>query len=248
MGELESPAETLDRPPLEASGLVRTFRQGESEVRAVDGVSLVVEAGELVAVMGPSGSGKSTLLHLLGGLDSPEQGAVMLEGRRISTMGERELSLVRRRRLGFLLQFFSLLPTLSAAENVAFPLLMDGIGDAIYRARLVLEDVGLGSRVDHRPSQLSGGEQQRVALARALVCHPAVVLADEPTGSLDSVSGAEILTLLRKASEAGQAVVMVTHDQRAGSYSNRILKIRDGRLQSEQPGVTGDFVFEAESS
>ncbi len=248
LGEPDRPAEGRDRLPLEATGLVRTFHQGESEVRAVDGVSLVVEAGELVAVMGPSGSGKSTLLHLLGGLDSPEKGEVLLEGRQISAMRERELSLVRRRRLGFLLQFFSLLPTLTAAENVAFPLLMDGIGDAADRARAALGEVGLEDRVDHRPSQLSGGEQQRVALARALVYRPAVVLADEPTGSLDSVSGAEILTLLRQASDAGQAVVMVTHDQRAGSYSNRVLEIRDGQLVGERPGAAEDLVLEAEPS
>jgi putative ABC transport system ATP-binding protein len=244
----KGPAETPDPPPLEAADLVRTFHQGESEVRAVDGVSLVVGAGELVAVMGPSGSGKSTLLHLLGGLDAPEAGEVLLEGRQISMMRERELSLVRRRRLGFLLQFFSLLPTLSAAENVAFPLLMDGVADAIDRARDALGEVGLSDRADHRPSQLSGGEQQRVALARALVYRPAVILADEPTGSLDSVSGAEILTLLRMASEAGQAVVMVTHDERAGSYSHRILEIRDGRLMGERRGAAAGAAFEVESS
>jgi putative ABC transport system ATP-binding protein len=242
------PPEALDRPPLEAVDLVRTFLQGENEVRAVDGISLTVGAGELVAIMGPSGSGKSTLLHLLGGLDSPQKGEVLLEGERISTMPERELSLVRRRRLGFLLQFFSLLPTLSAAENVAFPLLMDGVADATDRARAALGEVGLGDRADHRPAQLSGGEQQRVALARALVSEPAVILADEPTGSLDSVGGAEILTLLRQASEAGQAVVMVTHDERAGSHSNRILEIRDGRLVGEQLGSTGGAVLETESS
>lgn len=231
-------------PPVEAIGLVRGFRQGRKWVRAVDGVSLAVEAGELVAVMGPSGSGKSTLLHLLGGLDSPEKGEVLLEGRRISAMTERELVGLRRRRLGFLLQFFSLLPTLSAVENVAFPLLMDGVADAGGRAQVALEEVGLSKRLDHRPSQLSGGEQQRVALARALVARPAVVLADEPTGSLDSVSGAEILTLLREVSAAGQAVVMVTHDPRACSYSDRIVEIQDGQLVGEHPGIAAEAVFD----
>ena len=245
-GESKGREEVPDRPPLKATGLVRAFRQGESRVRAVDGIGLTIEAGELVAVMGPSGSGKSTLLHLLGGLDVPEKGEVLLEGRRISTMGERELAVLRRRRLGFLLQFFSLLPTLSAKENVAFPLLMDGIADADDRARVALEGVGLGMRLDHRPSQMSGGEQQRVALARALVHRPAVVLADEPTGSLDSANGAEILALLRAASDAGQAVVMVTHDPRAGNYSNRILEIRDGRIVTERLGVAEGVVLGAE--
>ena len=215
---------------IEARDVTRTYQQGEVSIRAVDRVSLSVAEGELVAVMGPSGSGKSTLLHLLGALDRPDGGGVLLEGQLISEMTEHELALVRRRRLGFLLQFFSLLPSLTAAENVAFPLLMDGIRDADRRAMSALEDVGLGHRFDHLPSQLSGGEQQRVALARALVCRPAVVLADEPTGSLDSSSGAEILDLLRRAAEAGQAILMATHDQRAAQYSDRVLEIRDGRI------------------
>jgi putative ABC transport system ATP-binding protein len=227
--------------------LTRTFRQGDTCVRAVDDASLVVNAGELVAIMGPSGSGKSTLLHLLGGLDRPDHGEVLLEGELISGMTERELALVRRRRLGFLLQFFSLLPTLTAVENVAFPLLMDRVSDAERHARAALDGVGLRHRVDHRPSQLSGGEQQRVALARALVHQPAVVLADEPTGSLDSVSGEEILTLLREASEAGQAVVMVTHDERAGDYANRVLEIRDGRLADRAVGPSESRAIEAEA-
>jgi putative ABC transport system ATP-binding protein len=237
----------MQAPPIEAVDLARTFRQGEALVRAVDGVGLVVNSGELVSIMGPSGSGKSTLLHLLGGLDRPDRGEVLLEGERISGMTERELVLVRRRRLGFLLQFFSLLPTLTAAENVAFPLLMDSVPDAEGRACAALERVGLGHRLDHRPSQLSGGEQQRVALARALVHRPAVVLADEPTGSLDSVSGGEILGFLREASEAGQAVAMVTHDQRAGEYSDRVLEIRDGRLVDRESDAIGGRAVEAEA-
>lgn len=221
--------------PITAKRLRRTFLQGETPIHAVDDVSLIIEAGELVAVMGPSGSGKSTLLHLLGGLDSPDAGNVLLEGRDIANLSERQLALLRRRRLGFLLQFFSLLPTLSAIENVAFPLLLDGVAGATEQAQSSLERVGLGHRLTHRPAQLSGGQQQRVALARALVHQPCVVLADEPTGSLDSASGDEILALLRMAADEGQAIVMATHDLRASRYADRVMQIRDGRLHDHPP-------------
>jgi len=225
-------------PPLEATGLTRCFRQGDVEIRAVDGVDVRVDAGELVAIMGPSGSGKSTLLHLLGGIDTPDEGRVRIEGRDISSLPAAELSLVRRRRLGFLLQFFSLLPTMTAIENVAFPLLLDGARDATSRAGEALARVGLEQRASHRPSELSGGEQQRVALARALVVKPAVVLADEPTGNLDSANGSEILSLLRNAADAGQTVAIVTHDPRAAEHADRILQMADGRLAGvESPAV-----------
>jgi putative ABC transport system ATP-binding protein len=216
--------------PLDARGLVRRFHQGTAEILAVDGIDLTVASGELVAIMGPSGSGKSTLLHLLGGIDRPDAGEVLVEGRAISTLAAQELALVRRRRLGFLLQFFSLLPTLTALENVAFPLLLDGVSDATTRARDALERVEMGSRALHRPAQLSGGEQQRVALARALVIEPAIVLADEPTGNLDSVSGREILALLRDAADSGQSVVIVTHDPLAAEHADRIVRMADGRV------------------
>jgi benzoate-CoA ligase family protein len=216
--------------PLEARGLSRRFRQGETEIRAVDGVDLTVSAGQLVAVMGPSGSGKSTLLHLLGAIDRPDGGEVRLEGREISQLAPQELALVRRRRLGFLLQFFSLLPTLSALENVAFPLLLDGVPDATPRATEALARVSMDGRAAHRPGELSGGEQQRVALARALVVEPAIVLADEPTGNLDSVTGREILALLRQAADDGQSVVVVTHDARAAEQADRVVRMADGRI------------------
>jgi putative ABC transport system ATP-binding protein len=180
--------------------------------------------------MGPSGSGKSTFLHLLGALDRPDAGRVLLEGREISSLSEGELALLRRRRLGFLLQFFSLLPTLSALENVAFPLLLDRAASPNNRALEALERVGLGDRATHRPGQLSGGEQQRVALARALVSSPAVVLADEPTGSLDSVSGGEILELLKRAAEDGQTVVVVSHNPGVSAYADRVIRLVDGRI------------------
>lgn len=218
-------------PPLRAAHLCRTFHQGTSEVNAVVDVNFTAAAGEFVAIMGPSGSGKSTLLHLLGALDKPDSGEVTIEGRFISSLSDHQLAIVRRRRLGFLLQFFSLLPTMTVLENVAFPLLLDGIADARERARATLESVGLGLRLDHQPAQLSGGEQQRAALARALVAKPAVVLADEPTGSLDSSSGLEILDLLQQTAESGQTIVIVTHDHTAATYAQRIVHLVDGRLR-----------------
>lgn len=215
---------------LEARGLVRTFRRGGEEVVGVAGIDISIPRGQFLAITGPSGSGKSTLLHLLGGLDRPDAGVVELEGRAINSLGDQELAAVRRRRMGFVLQFFNLLPTLSAVENVAFPLLLDTVPEALDRAREMLRLVGLEDRSDHRPAQMSGGEQQRVALARALVTEPALILADEPTGSLDSLTGEEILGLLRTTSDRGQTIVMVTHDLRAASYADRIVRMVDGRV------------------
>jgi len=211
-------------------GVVRHFPTATDDVVAVDGVDLEVSGGQLTVIAGPSGSGKSTLLHLLGGIDQPDAGEIRLEGRDISALAPQELALVRRRRLGFLLQFFSLLPTLTALENVAFPLLLDGVSDANRRAQLALQHVEMDGRASHRPSQLSGGEQQRVALARALVIEPAIILADEPTGNLDSVSGREILALLRDAADSGQSVVIVTHDPMAAEQADRIVRMADGRV------------------
>ena len=216
--------------PLRALGVTRVYQQGEREVRALSGVDVEVGHGELVALMGPSGSGKSTLLHLLGGLDRPTEGEVLLEGVRLSTLREKELSLIRRRRLGFVFQFFSLFPTMDALENVAFPLEVDGVADGRERALAQLEAVGLGQRADHRPAQLSGGEQQRVALARALVTGPAVLLADEPTGNLDSATGEDMLKLLRAAADSGQATVVATHDAHAAGYADRVIRLSDGRI------------------
>lgn len=213
-----------------ARRIVKTYQQGDEVIRALRGVDLSVQPGEFLAITGASGSGKSTLLHILGGLDRPDEGDVLLEGRRISELSDEDLSVVRRRRLGFVLQFFNLLPTLTAAENAAFPLLLDGHNDALERARESLAQVGLEGRVDHRPAHLSGGEQQRVALARALVTQPAVVLADEPTGNLDSLTGEDILKLLRRTADAGQTIVMVTHDARSASYADRVVRLVDGLL------------------
>jgi putative ABC transport system ATP-binding protein len=208
--------------------VVRSYRQGSDVVHALRGVSLTVAPGEFLAITGPSGSGKSTLMHVLGGLDRPDAGEVLLEGRAISSLSDEELALVRRRRIGFVLQFFNLMPTMSAEENAGFPLLLDGVPDALERARSRLAAVGLADRVRHRPAQLSGGEQQRVALARALVTEPAVVLADEPTGNLDSLTGEDILKLLRATADTGQTIIMVTHDARAAAFADRIVRLVDG--------------------
>jgi putative ABC transport system ATP-binding protein len=227
-------------PVVAATGLHKTYLQGGDEIRALRGVDLTVGRGEFVAITGASGSGKSTLLHILGALDRPDQGDVSLEGRSISDLGDEELATVRRRRLGFVLQFFNLLPTLSAVENAAFPLLLDGTADALARAAASLEEVGLGHRLDHRPSQLSGGEQQRVALARALVTKPALVLADEPTGNLDSATGEDILRLLARTSESGQTIVMVTHDPRSAGYAQRVVRLADGVLTEVPASVPSE--------
>ncbi len=213
-----------------ARGIIKTYRQGADEIRALRGVDLEVRQGEFLAITGASGSGKSTLLHVLGALDRPDRGEVQVEGRSLAGLPEEELALLRRRRLGFVLQFFNLLPTLDARENAAFPLLLDGRDDALERAAASLDSVGLGHRLEHRPSQLSGGEQQRVALARALVTRPAVVMADEPTGNLDSSTGEQILRLLRRTADDGQTIVMVTHDERGATIADRAVRLVDGVL------------------
>ena len=221
----------MSNATIEATAVVKTYRQGDDEIHALRGVDVSVAAGEFLAITGASGSGKSTLLHILGGLDRPDSGEVWVEGNALASLGDEDLALLRRRRLGFVLQFFNLLPTLTAEENAAFPLLLDGSKDALDRARVSLERVGLGGRATHRPSQLSGGEQQRVALARALVTEPAVVLADEPTGNLDSKTGLEILELLRRTADDGQTIVLVTHDDKTADFADRIVGLADGLLE-----------------
>jgi putative ABC transport system ATP-binding protein len=235
----EAPDLSHDRPPdpavpvaVAARGVSRTYREGSVEIVALRDVDLEVRPGELAVVTGPSGSGKSTLLHVLGVVDRPDTGSVEIDGVDVVGLPERDLALLRRRRIGFLLQFFNLLPTLSVLENVAFPLLLDRRPDALGRARVRLADVGLDpdSVAARLPGQLSGGEQQRVALARALVADPAIVLADEPTGNLDSANGEAILRLLREVADAGQAVLLVTHDTRAVEYGERAIELLDGRI------------------
>lgn len=221
---------------LETKALHKRYELGEHSVDALDGVDFIVEEGEFVAIMGPSGSGKSTLLHLIGGLDQPSNGEVTLNGQRLSLMKDKQITLMRRRNIGFVFQFFNLLPTLSAQENITLPLLIDGKKLNLYKERLdtILDLIGLGERRNHKPEQLSGGEQQRVAIARALITEPAIVLADEPTGNLDSKTGMTIMRLLRRScEELGQTIIVVTHDPRAASTSDRVVFLRDGQITAE---------------
>ncbi|HJQ84852.1 MAG TPA: ABC transporter ATP-binding protein [Candidatus Binatia bacterium] len=214
----------------------KLFRQGETDVPALSGVSLEVAAGDFVAIIGPSGSGKSTLLHLLGGLDAPSRGEIVIDGTPISQMSDDEITIFRRRKIGFIFQFFNLLPTYSAEENVALPLLLDRRRPREIRDRVAaaLEQVGLGHRRRHRPDELSGGEMQRVAIARALVIDPVLILADEPTGNLDTKTGEQILALVREANRGrGCTVVLVTHEARAAGYARRVITLKDGRVVDE---------------
>jgi putative ABC transport system ATP-binding protein len=221
---------------MELRNVTKHYPQGRRMVRALNGVSLKVMSGEFVSIMGPSGSGKSTLMHLLGALDTPTSGQVYFRDRPLHSMADRELALLRRQRVGFIFQFFNLLPTLTAVENVALPLLLSGLsrGAALIPAFEELDRVGLAARADHFPDEMSGGEMQRVAIARALVIQPEAVLCDEPTGNLDSANSEEILKLLRSLPQEGQrAVVMVTHDPHAAAYGDRTIHLRDGLIESE---------------
>ena len=214
-----------------ADSLTRRYGEGESAVDALRGVSLEIPRGQFTAVMGPSGSGKSTLMHILAGLDVPTSGAVTIEGRNITDMDDGELTLLRREHIGFIFQFFNLLPMLSAEENVTLPLSLSGEKPDRAWVDELMEKVGLADRRRHRPSELSGGQQQRVAIARSLVTKPTVLFADEPTGNLDSETSAEILGLLRESVDSyGQTTVMVTHDAGAAATSDRILFLDDGHL------------------
>lgn len=222
---------------LQASNIQKTYSRGDQVVEALKGVSLTIQKGQMTSIMGPSGSGKSTFMHILGGLDRPTAGHVVLNGQAIDKFSDDALSEFRRRRLGFIFQFFNLLPTLTALENVALPLLLDGqpLSKIAPKARDLLGMMGLGKRLDHHPDQLSGGEMQRVAIARALVTDPLLILADEPTGNLDSKTGASVLELLAKmADQGGQTIVMVTHDPRAATYGHRLVTLRDGLLESDE--------------
>lgn len=236
------------KPIIEAQGLTRVYGAGESAVTALDHVDLAVTTGEFTAVMGPSGCGKSTLLHLLGGLDRPTSGRVLVEGTDIATLDDTHLTELRRRRMGFVFQFFNLIPVLSATENAALPLVLDGVPPqkAYAKAQDWLTRFGLGERLRNRPDQLSGGQQQRVAVARALVGEPALVLADEPTGNLDSKSAEDIAELLRQvAGEFGRSVVMVTHDAHTAAHADRILLMKDGRIVDSVTGAGKDSAEQA---
>ncbi|MGD9622150.1 MAG: ABC transporter ATP-binding protein [Mycolicibacterium sp.] len=218
--------------------VVREYRIGQQRIRALDGITLGVSGGQFASVVGPSGSGKSTLLHLLGALDWPDSGSIRFDGAEIAKMTDDEQSSFRRRKVGFIFQFFNLLPTLAAWENVAVPGLLDGraLKQLKPHAVALLELVGLGNRVDHRPGELSGGQMQRIAVARALALDPPLILADEPTGNLDSATGAAIVDLLRNLahdSATRRAVVMVTHNAEAAMAADRVVTMHDGKLQSD---------------
>jgi len=217
--------------------IAKVYRQGKSEITALAGVTLDIQKGEFVVVMGPSGSGKSTLLHLIGGLDRPSRGEILVEGRIISQVPDDEVTLFRRTQIGFVFQFFNLLPTLTARENVMLPLILDGRSrvDGDQRAETLLERVGLAARGNHLPEELSGGEIQRLAVARALVFDPPILLADEPTGNLDSKTGEAILQLIRDVNrERSCTVVLVTHNLQAAAYGGRVIHLRDGRIEEDR--------------
>jgi len=225
---------------IDVRDLVKTYRSGETELRALDGVSFSIDRGEFVAIMGPSGSGKSTTMNMLGCLDSPTDGTYILDGKDVSKLSDDELAYVRNISLGFVFQGFNLLPRLNALDNVALPLVYAGVEakERAERAAKALEKVGLGSRTKHRPNQLSGGQQQRVAIARALVGDAALILADEPTGNLDTKTSDEIMGILSNLNGEGKTIVLVTHEPDIAAYASRVLRFKDGKLveDSRQPG------------
>lgn len=218
---------------ISAENLTKVYGAADQPIYALNNINLQVDEGEFVAIMGPSGSGKSTLLYLLGGLDKPTSGRAMLGNTDMSALNDDALSQLRRKSLGFVFQFFNLIPVLTARENVAMPLILDGVprADALKRADEALKPVGMASRADHRPVELSGGEQQRTALARALVTKPEVVLADEPTGNLDSRSSDEVVQMLRRTvDQMKQTMILVTHDPRVAAFADRIVFLKDGKI------------------
>jgi putative ABC transport system ATP-binding protein len=234
-----------DATIVDASGLTRIYGEGEAEVRALDGVDVSFEKGRFTSIMGPSGSGKSTLMHILAGLDTPTTGSVKVDGTEITGLDDGDLTDLRRDKLGFVFQFFNLLPVLTAEENILLPLSIAKRKPDSEWVDLLIERVGLTDRRDHRPSELSGGQQQRVAVARALVTKPAVLFADEPTGNLDSKSSNDVLELLRASvDEFGQTVIMVTHEPDAAAIGDRLIALRDGKLVHDAPPVSADAVIE----
>ncbi len=225
------------QPLIVLENVTKVYRTEGEEVHALRGISLVVQPNEYVAIMGPSGSGKSTLMHILGCLDTPTSGRYLLNGRDVSQLDDDELAYIRNSQIGFVFQTFNLLPRATALKNVELPLIYAGVpaAERHERARRALEAVGLGDRLHHRPNELSGGQRQRVAIARALVVNPALILADEPTGNLDSASGAEIMRLFTQLWQLGNTIILVTHEDYIARYARRIIRIRDGQIESDTP-------------
>ena len=220
---------------IDTQDLWKTYVMGSEEIHALRGVTIQIERGEYVAIMGPSGSGKSTLMNLIGCLDTPSKGTYLLNGKRVSDMNDNELARIRNEEIGFVFQTFNLLPRASALHNVELPLVYAGVGakDRQARARAALERVELGSRMTHRPNELSGGQRQRVAIARALVNNPSILLADEPTGNLDSKTGAEIMALFKRLHQAGNTIVLVTHEADVAAFAHRSIHLRDGQVEKD---------------
>lgn len=223
-------------PFIEAENLVKTYFDGETETRALRGVSFDISAGEFVAIMGPSGSGKSTLLHLLGFLDKQSKGTYRFDGKTMDDYSKAEVAHVRNKKMGFIFQMFNLLPRASVLENVKLPLLYSGLKESLWdeTALKAIEQVGLSQRVKHNPSQLSGGEKQRVAIARALVNDPQVIFADEPTGNLDSKSGSQIMELIEDLNQKGHTVLLITHETYTAEYAERVISLKDGKIESDR--------------
>jgi putative ABC transport system ATP-binding protein len=235
MGSEGRSAATADGDVIRLEHVSRVYQVGESEVRALDDVSLTITRGELTALMGPSGSGKSTMLNVLGCLDTPTSGTYLLEGEPVQRLSEDRLAEVRQKRIGFIFQSYHLVGRMTAARNVELPLIFAGVEPRVRRDRVraALESVGLAHRIQHRPDQLSGGERQRVAIARAMVMEPSILLADEPTGNLDTRSGEEIVALLERLNQGGLTIVLVTHDPRVAAHARRVLRMRDGQIVAE---------------
>ncbi len=234
-----TPVAAASGPLIRAEDLWRTYIMGAEEIHALRGVSFTIDPGEYVAIMGPSGSGKSTLMNLIGCLDSPSKGNYVLRGKMVSQMGDDELAEIRNREIGFVFQTFNLLPRASALHNVELPMVYAGVPkeERLARARRSLEMVDLGDRVTHKPNELSGGQRQRVAVARALVMGPSILLADEPTGNLDTATGEEIMRLFEKLNADGHTIILVTHEKDIADHAHRTIHIRDGKIESDEPRV-----------